>query len=71
MGTQASMDGQVPGDITYPDWLKRQSRERQVQALGKRRAEMYRAGEVGIGQFTDDRNRVLTITELRKIERDR
>jgi len=62
--TRASMDGQVPSDLTYGDWLKRQSAARQDQVLGKGKAQLFRDGEISVDQFVDDRGHVLTLQEL-------
>jgi hypothetical protein len=39
--TRASMDGQVPEDTKYGDWLKRQSKARQDEVLGPVRAKLF------------------------------
>ena len=64
-GSRASMDGQVPADLTYADWLKRQSAERQDEVLGPVRAKRFRAGEP-MDKFYDDKGRWLTLTQLAK-----
>lgn len=66
-GTRASMDGQVPMDLTYEDWLKRQSADRQDEALGPVRAQLFREGKVDISSFVDD-GRLLTLEELKQRE---
>jgi hypothetical protein len=63
-GTRASMDGKVAKSVTYGDWLKDQSAARQVEVLGKSRAKAFRAGEVKIGQFTNDRLQTKTLDKL-------
>jgi len=65
-GTRASMNGQVSEKTTYPAWLKKQSAERQREALGARRYELYRDG-TPIDRFVRD-GRVLTIKELARLE---
>lgn len=67
-GTRASMDGQVPADVTYGQWLKRQSAARQDDVLGATRGALFRRGELPIERFADSKGRELTIAELR--ERD-
>lgn len=62
--TRASMDGQVPESLTYPEWLRRQSDEVQAEALGVRKAELFRAGDLEISDFVGDNNRILTLKEL-------
>lgn len=65
-GTRASMDGQVPADLRYGDWLVRQSAARQDEILGPERAALLRAGRVRFEQFADDRGKWLTLEELRR-----
>lgn len=67
-GTRASMDGQVPADTTYGQWLKRQSAARQDDVLGPTRGALFRRGGLTIDKFADERGRELTLAELR--ERD-
>lgn len=66
--TRASMDGQVPADMTYAQWFAKQSAERQDEIVGKKRGALYRAGKVRFEQFSDDKGEWLTLDELmRKI----
>lgn len=63
--TRASLDGQVPGDMTYGDWLKKQSARRQDDILGASRGKLFRAG-MGVDRFVDNKGRTLTLDQLRK-----
>lgn len=63
--TRASMDGQVPADMTYQQWLKKQSPDRQNEILGPTRAKLFRDGGVKLDRFIDQSGRELTIEELR------
>jgi len=63
-GTRASMDGQVPADTTYADWLKGQSAVRQDQILGPTRGKLYRDGKLPMDRFYNDKGRYLTLDEL-------
>jgi hypothetical protein len=65
-GTRASMDGQVPADLTYPQWLARQSAARQDEILGAERGKLLRAGRVSFDRFYDDKGRWLTLAQLRE-----
>jgi len=65
-GTRASMDGQVPGGLSFGDWLRSASKGEQEYLLGKKRAALFRAGKLRIEDFTDDRNQVLTLAQLGK-----
>jgi hypothetical protein len=62
-GTRASMDGQVPKDLTYPQWL-REHPENAEAVLGKARAKLFLDGTVSIDSFTNDRGRVIRLDEL-------
>jgi len=64
-GTRASMNGQVPASLKYPEWLKSQSKELQEEALGKARAALYRSGKINVSQFTNRQDRILTLKELK------
>ena len=62
--TRASMDGQVPADQTYGEWLKKQSPARQDQILGKARGEMFRRGGLTLDKFYNDKGQWLTLEQL-------
>lgn len=62
---RASMDGQVPAELTYRQWLARQSAQRQDEILGPERGKLLRAGKVTVEQFTDDKGNWLTLDQLR------
>lgn len=66
--TRASMNGQVPSDLTYDDWLRKQVREFQEEVLGKRKAELFRAG-LKMERFVDRSGHEYTLNELRQRER--
>lgn len=63
-GERASMDGQVPADQTFAQWLRKQSAARQDEVLGPVRAAMLRAG-APLDSFYDARGRALTLEQLR------
>lgn len=67
-GEQASMDGPVPANWTYSDWLKRQSREYQEEALGPTLAAAFRRGLPLSAVATS--SRPLAISELRRLYPD-
>lgn len=68
-GTRASMDGQVPEDLTYSDWLRKQPKDVQDDVLGKTKAELYRKGDLNLDRFVDASGEEYTLDELRKRER--
>ena len=51
--TRASMNGQVPADLTYNDWLKRQPKGFQNDVLGKTRGDLFREGGLSVDKFVD------------------
>lgn len=73
VGTRASMDGQVPADLTYNDWLRRKVNAGEMdiveEALGKERAKLFAAGGLDVQQFTAGTGRTLTLDQLRRRER--
>lgn len=64
-GTRASMDGQVPADLTYAQWFAKQSAKRQDEIVGPVRGALYREGRVSFERFSDSRGRWLTLEQLR------
>lgn len=68
-GTRASLDGQVPGDLTYTEWLRGQPRAIQDLALGPKRAELFRSGTISsMRDLLGPLNRPLTLEQLAKLE---
>jgi SPP1 gp7 family putative phage head morphogenesis protein len=66
-GTRASMDGQVPEDMTYQQWLKGKDAKDQKfvdEVLGKSKAKLFRAG-MPLDRFVNRAGDVLTLDELR------
>jgi len=63
--TRASMDGQVPADMTFESWLKKQSAARQDAALGATKADLWRRGKISFRDLLDQRGRPVTTEELR------
>ncbi len=64
--TWASLDGQVPADIDYNDWLKKQSAARQDEVLGVTRGKLLREGKLTIEQMYSNKGEFLDLQELRK-----
>ncbi len=65
-GTRASMNGQVPADMNYNDWLRGQSTAVQKQVLGQKRAQLFRRGELSIDRFQNNYGKRYTLDQLRK-----
>ena len=70
--TRASKSGPVKANVTYYDWLKKQPKKFQEDALGKTRAKLFRDGGISAKRFGElqlDRNfQPLTLDELMKKE---
>jgi hypothetical protein len=66
--TRASMDGQVPADQTFGQWLKKQSAARQDDVLGATRGKLMRDGGLELDRFYNERGRYLSLQEM--AERD-
>lgn len=66
MGTRASMDGQVPADTTYAQWLTAQSAARQDEVLGPTRGKLLRSGGLTMEQLYSQKGVFLTLDELRQ-----
>lgn len=62
--TRASMDGQVPADLTYRQWLKKQPPDRQDEVLGPTRAKLMRAGRLDPGDLYSPQGKYLTLKQL-------
>jgi SPP1 gp7 family putative phage head morphogenesis protein len=65
-GTRASMDGQVPEDLTYGQWFARQSAERQDEIVGVTRGKLFRDGKITFEKFYDDKGKWLDIKDLER-----
>lgn len=63
--TRASMDGQVPAAMTFEQWLKKQSVQRQDTVLGTGKADLWRRGKITFRDLLDQNGRPLTTEELR------
>ena len=66
-GTRASMDGQIPADTSYLDWLARQSPQRQDQILGPERGRMYRAGDIRLSDMYTDKGEWISLAQLKAL----
>jgi len=64
-GTRATMNGMIPGRVTFKDWFPKQPAAVQMEILGKKRYQYYKEGKIGIDQFATN-TRVFTIKQLRR-----
>lgn len=65
--TRASMNGQVPGDQNYDQWLRKQPEAFQNEVLGAEKAKLFREG-LTMDRFVTRAGRELTLAELRALE---
>ncbi|MCP5006183.1 MAG: hypothetical protein GY941_19915 [Planctomycetes bacterium] len=56
--------GTVPAKIKYNDFLKMASKDFQDEALGPRRAALFRKGKIHVRDFVNDSGELLTIKDL-------
>lgn len=62
--TRASMNGQTAERMTYPQWLRTQTKEQQNKILGPSRARLWRGNRLTIDKFTNNQRQVLTLDQL-------
>lgn len=69
--SRASMNGQVSGDLTYQDWLKRQPAKFQDSVLGRTRGKLFRQGGLPLDRFVDvQTGRKFTLDDLRRMNEE-
>lgn len=64
--TRASLSGQVPDDMTYQEWLRKQSAARQDDILGKSKGLLFRKGGLTLDRFIDRSGHELTLVQMRE-----
>ncbi len=64
--TQSSMNGQVPAELTYNQWLKQQPKAVQVEALGPTKQKLWEEGKITLADLVDQSGNPLTVTELKE-----
>ena len=65
--TRASMDGQIPGNVKYGEWLRAKEVKTPGFAdsvLGKTKAKLWRSGKITPQQLINKQGRPLTVKEL-------
>lgn len=58
------LDGQIPDDLSYEKWLRKQNKDVQLDALGPGLRSAWLNGEVKLTGLTDETLRPLTLTQL-------
>lgn len=66
-GSRASMDGEVPGDMTYSQWLKTKSPDFIEKVLGPSRAALFTSGKADVTDFVNDKGHILNLDQLKNI----
>ena len=64
--TRSSMNGYVPQDMTFNDWLKTQSPETIEKTLGKGRAELFMQGKITMRDLITQQGRALDLRDIYK-----
>lgn len=64
--TRASMDGAVPNDVSYSEWIHKQSAARQDEVLGPKRGALLRNGGLKIEDMYTSKGQYLNLEDLRK-----
>ena len=64
--TRSSMNGYVPQDINFNDWLKTQSPEVIEKTLGKGRAELFLQGKITMRDLITQQGRELDLSDIYK-----
>jgi hypothetical protein len=65
--TRASMDGQVPADITFDQFLKNKGVTFQNKLLGQGRAELWRKKQITLTDLVDMRGNPLSLRQLEQL----
>lgn len=65
VGTRASMNGQVPADLSYEQWLKRQPRDVVDDIMGKTKSALFIDGKLPLEKFVDTTGKELTLDQLK------
>jgi hypothetical protein len=61
--TAEGLNGAVPADMRFPDWLKRQPEGVQKEVLGATRFQMFKNG-TNFDTFVNDENEIIPLRDL-------
>lgn len=67
-GTRASMDGQVPAETNFLDWVQRQPEWRQRQVFGETRFRLMKEGGMHPSEFYTDKGEFISLEQLKKLD---
>ena len=62
--TQASLDGQVAGDLNYEAWLASKSPRFQKEVLGEARYNLFQEGKISLLDLVDQSSNPITLSQL-------
>lgn len=63
--TRSSLDGQISEKITYEEWLRTQSEDKQKQVLGPAKWNLWKDDKLTMPEMIDQQGNPLTVAELR------
>jgi hypothetical protein len=64
--TRSSMDGQVPEDMNFKDFLEKKGTAFQDEVLGKGKAQLWRDGKITLQQLLDQTGNPIPLKDLDK-----
>jgi SPP1 gp7 family putative phage head morphogenesis protein len=64
--TRSSMDGQVPENMNFKDFLEKKGKAFQDEVLGKGKAQLWRDGKITLQQLLDQTGNPIPLKELDK-----
>ncbi len=65
---RASINGQVPAKLTYPEWLKTQSNDVKLAVLGsQKRVTVFNSGKVKFSQFSNKDGKLISLKQLEEL----
>ena len=68
--SRASMDGQIPEETTYAQWLRGKGFDFVADVLGVDKARLFLNGQLPLDRFYDRRGNELTLDQIRQRERE-
>jgi SPP1 gp7 family putative phage head morphogenesis protein len=66
MGAQSSMDGYIPEDLDYEEWLRSKPEDFQIEVLGPGRWKLWNEGKLTFSELVDQSGDPLSLAELQK-----
>ena len=65
---RASINGQVPGKTTYPEWLSSQPNQVKLAVLGNQeRVTLFNSGKVKFSQFSNKDGKLISLKQLEEL----